>query len=137
MGCGSMCVGYTAGAKRSPSLTVITHIAAAESLDNVPHPTPPPSFHPAARLQKHGYRTVKNPMTVHLHPTSSLIEDMPRWVIYHELVLTSKEFMRTVTAIQPEWLVELAPHYYFRKEIDQGTAKRMPLTVGRSALASD
>jgi pre-mRNA-splicing factor ATP-dependent RNA helicase DHX16 len=31
-------------------------------------------------------------------------------VVYHELVLTSKEFMRTVSEIKPDWLVELAPH---------------------------
>lgn len=35
-----------------------------------------------------------------------------RWVVYHELVLTSKEFMRTVSEIKADWLVELAPHYY-------------------------
>ena len=36
--------------------------------------------------------------TVHIHPGSSLVEVLPRWVVYHELVLTSKEFMRTVRA---------------------------------------
>ena len=33
----------------------------------------------------------------------------PDWCIYHELVLTSKEYMREVTAIDPKWLVEFAP----------------------------
>jgi pre-mRNA-splicing factor ATP-dependent RNA helicase DHX16 len=31
-----------------------------------------------------------------MHPASSLREALPRWVVYHELVLTSREFMRTV-----------------------------------------
>jgi pre-mRNA-splicing factor ATP-dependent RNA helicase DHX16 len=54
-------------------------------------------FYHCARLQKDGsYRTVKNPTTVHIHPSSSLREALPRWVVYHELVLTSKQFMRTV-----------------------------------------
>lgn len=32
--------------------------------------------------------------------------------IYHELVLTSKEYMRECMAIEPKWLTELAPRYY-------------------------
>lgn len=55
-------------------------------------------FYHCARLQKDGgYRTVKNPTAVSIHPGSSISKEvLPRWVIYHELVLTSKEFMRTV-----------------------------------------
>jgi ATP-dependent RNA helicase DHX8/PRP22 len=33
-------------------------------------------------------------------------------VIYHELVLTTKEYMREVMAIDPKWLVELAPRFF-------------------------
>lgn len=33
-------------------------------------------------------------------------------VIYHELVLTTKEYMREVTAIDPKWLVEFAPNFF-------------------------
>ena len=44
---------------------------------------------------------------------------LPRWVVYHELVLTTKEYMRTVSEIKPEWLVEVAPHYYSRRELMQ------------------
>lgn len=33
-------------------------------------------------------------------------------VIYHELVLTTKEYMREVTAIDPKWLVEFAPKFF-------------------------
>lgn len=36
----------------------------------------------------------------------------PEWVVYHELVLTTKEYMREVTAIDPKWLVEFAPAFY-------------------------
>ena len=31
-----------------------------------------------------------------IHPNSSLFEEKPRWIIYHELVFTTKEFMRQV-----------------------------------------
>lgn len=65
-------------------------------------------FFNAARLNRSGdsYRTVKQNQTVHIHPSSSMLESKPRWVIYYELVLTSKEYMRQVMEIQPNWLLE-------------------------------
>ena len=33
-------------------------------------------------------------------------------VIYHELVMTTKEYMREVTAIEPKWLTEAAPTFF-------------------------
>lgn len=54
-------------------------------------------FYNTARLQKSGgYRTLKNPHTVEIHPSSALFEVRPKWVLFHQLVLTSKEFMRDV-----------------------------------------
>uniref|UniRef100_A0A671MV87 RNA helicase n=1 Tax=Sinocyclocheilus anshuiensis TaxID=1608454 RepID=A0A671MV87_9TELE len=38
----------------------------------------------------------KHQQTVFVHPNSSLFEEQPRWMIYHELVFTTKEFMRQV-----------------------------------------
>lgn len=32
--------------------------------------------------------------------------DTPSYVVYHELILTSKEYMTQVTAIDPYWLGE-------------------------------
>ena len=84
-------------------------------------------FYHTASMQRNGsYKTVKSPQTVHIHPSSGLFEVMPRWVLYHELVLTSKPMMRVVSEIKPEWLVELAPHYYSQKEIQSGMPKKMP-----------
>ncbi|GAB7360851.1 hypothetical protein MBLNU230_g0837t1 [Neophaeotheca triangularis] len=85
-------------------------------------------FPNAARLNKDGssYRTVKNNLTVHLHPSGVLLEARPKWVIYYELVLTSKEFMRSVMPLKPEWLTESAPHYYKGDEIEKlGVDKKM------------
>lgn len=33
-------------------------------------------------------------------------------VMYHELVQTTKEYMREVTTIDPRWLVEFAPAFF-------------------------
>ncbi|KAM9166962.1 pre-mRNA-splicing factor ATP-dependent RNA helicase DHX16, partial [Mergus octosetaceus] len=69
-------------------------------------------FYHTARLTRGGYRTVKHQQTVFVHPNSSLFEEQPRWVLYHELVFTTKEFMRQVIEIDSAWLLEVAPHYY-------------------------
>ena len=90
-------------------------------------------FYHAARLSKSGqYQTVKQHQTVYIHPNSSLVEDTPRWVIYHELVFTTKEYMRQVIEIDSKWLLEVAPHYYHNKEIDDSASKKMPKTAGKA-----
>ena len=38
---------------------------------------------------------------VFIHPSSALFQRQPDWVIYHELVLTSKEYMREVPPPPP------------------------------------
>ena len=93
-------------------------------------------FYHTAKLQKGGsYKTVKHNQSVQIHPTSSLFQQLPRWVVYHELVFTTKEFMRQIFEINPQWLVEIAPHYYKKKEIEEST-KKMPnqKSQGRSSM---
>jgi hypothetical protein len=48
-----------------------------------------------------------------------MFEALPKWVIYNELVLTTKEFMRNVIEINPDWLLEIAPHYYKESDIKE------------------
>lgn len=84
-------------------------------------------FYHTAKLEKGHYRTVKHKQSVTIHPTSSLFKILPRWVVYHELVFTSKEFMRQAIEIQPQWLVEIAPHYYKPRDIEaEVQARGMP-----------
>jgi len=52
-----------------------------------------------------------------VHPNSSLFDLLPKWIIYNELVFTTKEFMRDIIEIKPEWLLEIAPHYYKNSDI--------------------
>ena len=58
-----------------------------------------------------GYITVKDSQDVLLHP-STVLAQQDDWVIYNEFVLTSKNYIRTVTSVRPEWLVEYAPEYF-------------------------
>lgn len=57
------------------------------------------------------YTTVKDNQTVLLHPSTVLGQDSD-WVIYNEFVLTSKNYIRTVTAVKGEWLLDISPGYY-------------------------
>ncbi len=53
---------------------------------------------------------------LYIHPNSVLFRTPPQWVIFSEVVLTSKEFMREVTAIKAQWLADIAPHFYDFKQ---------------------
>jgi len=88
-------------------------------------------FYHTAKLDKGDlYKTIKYNHSVLMHPSSCLFEERPRWVIYNELVLTSKKFMRCVMEILPEWLVEIAPHYYQSKEVEDHSKRKLPKRVG-------
>jgi len=55
---------------------------------------------------KNGYLTIKDLQVVGLHPSTGL-DHNPEWVIYNEFVLTTRNFIRTVTETRPEWCVPL------------------------------
>jgi pre-mRNA-splicing factor ATP-dependent RNA helicase DHX38/PRP16 len=57
-------------------------------------------------------------MKCHLHPTSSLygVGFTPDYVVYHELVLTSKEYMQCVSVVDPHWLALQGPMFFSVKE---------------------
>ena len=76
-------------------------------------------YHQAAKVKGIGeYINLRTSVTVQLHPTSALygLGYLPDYVIYHELILTSKEYMSTVTSVDPKWLAELGGVFYSVKE---------------------
>ncbi|CAI5470166.1 unnamed protein product [Closterium sp. Yama58-4] len=79
-------------------------------------------FHHAAKLKGVGeYASCRTGTPCHLHPTSALygLGTTPEYVVYHELVLTSKEYMQCVTAVEPRWLAEAGPMFFSVKESHQ------------------
>ena len=83
-------------------------------------------FHQAARLKGVGeYVNCRNGMPCHLHPASSLygLGYTPDYVIYHELVMTSKEYMQCVSAVEPHWLAEAGPMFFSIKESHSSLAQ--------------
>jgi len=50
----------------------------------------------------------------------------PTWVVYFELVKTSKDYIRGVAAVEADWLFKAAPHYFTAersKEKEKGASK--------------
>ncbi|KAK4049570.1 DEAH-box ATP-dependent RNA helicase prp43 [Microbotryomycetes sp. JL201] len=73
--------------------------------------------------EKNAYVTVKDNQVVGLHPSTGL-DNSPEWVIYNEFVLTTRNFIRTVTEVRPEWLLEYAANYYDTRTFPAGDTKR-------------
>ncbi|KAH8696121.1 ATP-dependent RNA helicase DHX8 [Talaromyces proteolyticus] len=70
-------------------------------------------FRNAARKDpQEGYKTLIEGTPVYLHPNSALFGKPAEHVIFHTLVLTTKEYMHCTTAIEPKWLVEAAPTFF-------------------------
>lgn len=64
------------------------------------------------RDPQEGYRTIQDHNQVFIHPSSALHMTNPEWLVYHELVLTTREYLRECCTLEPHWLPELAPNLY-------------------------
>eukprot|EP00835_Amoeboradix_gromovi_P001483 NODE_68_length_23780_cov_0.251003.p2 type:complete len:874 gc:universal NODE_68_length_23780_cov_0.251003:8442-5821(-) len=85
-------------------------------------------FHHVAKKIKGGYSTILEDTPIYMHPSSALFVKQPKWALYHELIMTSKEYMRQVVKIEPKWLIELAPHLF--KEEKKQVESLTPLLRG-------
>ncbi|ETN42294.1 uncharacterized protein HMPREF1541_04235 [Cyphellophora europaea CBS 101466] len=66
----------------------------------------------ARKDPQEGYKTLIEGTPVYMHPSSALFGKPAEHVIYHTLVLTTKEYMHCATVIEPRWLVEAAPTFF-------------------------
>lgn len=75
-------------------------------------------YHQAAKYKGSGeYTNLRTNLGVQLHPTSALYAGHPPdYIVYHELILTSKVYVSTVTAVDPHWLADLGGVFYSVKE---------------------
>ncbi|KAF8521150.1 P-loop containing nucleoside triphosphate hydrolase protein [Gautieria morchelliformis] len=75
--------------------------------------------------EKGNYTTVKDNQArvVGLHPSCGL-DTQPEWVLFNEFVLTTRPFIRTVTEVRPEWLMEFAGNYFDLANFPEGDTKR-------------
>eukprot|EP00981_Chlorochromonas_danica_P005586 scaffold1159_cov160-Ochromonas_danica.AAC.8 len=76
-------------------------------------------FYNSARIKGIGeYVNMLTGIPSSLHPASALfgLGYTPDYVCYHELIMTSKEYMSCVTAVEGEWLAEMGPMFFTVKE---------------------
>ena len=104
---------------------VSTDFASREYYPNIRKAILSGYFMQVAHLERSGrYLTVKDNQEVQIHPSTAL-DRRPEWVCYNEVVLTSKNYIRTVTDIRGEWLIDLAPHYYDLSNFPMCSAKEV------------
>ncbi len=77
------------------------------------------------------YQTIRGHQPVYIHPSSVLFalsaKRLPAFVIYAEMLTTTKQYMRNVNVIEMSWLTESMPDL-FKQEADPATVagKRHP-----------
>ena len=84
----------------------------------------------AAKLKGIGeYVNLRTGIPCVLHPSSAIysLGYTPDYCVYHELIMTSKEYMSCVTAIEPSWLVEVVPNFFSFKKIESDNPLRLPI----------
>ncbi|KAI7813069.1 ATP-dependent RNA helicase DHX33 [Triplophysa rosa] len=73
-------------------------------------------FMNAAQLQLDGsYVALDTQQAVAIHPSSVLFQAKPAYVVFNELLHTSRCYMRDLCLVDADWLQEAAPEYFRRK----------------------
>ncbi|KAM4707584.1 putative ATP-dependent RNA helicase DHX37 isoform 1-T2 [Discoglossus pictus] len=60
---------------------------------------------------RNAYKTPLLEDPVFIHPNSALFRELPDFVVYQEIMETTKMYMKGVSAIEPEWIPVLLPQY--------------------------
>ncbi|XP_051923141.1 probable ATP-dependent RNA helicase DHX37 [Hippocampus zosterae] len=60
---------------------------------------------------KDAYKTPLMDDPVFIHPTSPLFKTLPEFVVYQEIMETTKMYMKGVSAVEAEWVPQLLPQY--------------------------
>nr|XP_057943755.1 ATP-dependent RNA helicase DHX33 [Doryrhamphus excisus] len=70
----------------------------------------------AAELQPDGsYLALDAHQSVAIHPSSVLFQAKPAYVVFNELLHTSRCYMRDLCLVDADWLLDAAPEYFGRK----------------------
>ena len=75
--------------------------------------------------KEEGYKTLTDNQTVYIHPASSLYQKNPEFIIYHTLVMTTKEYLREVTTIEAHWLPELQPNLFQKTDANKISKRKL------------
>ncbi|XP_070759651.1 probable ATP-dependent RNA helicase DHX37 [Enoplosus armatus] len=68
---------------------------------------------------RNGYKTPLMDEPVFIHPTSALFKTLPEFVVYQEIMETTKMYMRGMSAVEAQWVPQLLPQYcHFGSPLD-------------------
>ena len=65
----------------------------------------------ACRQHDGSYKSAIGKQVVHIHPSSVLFASKVETLIYNELTVTSRNYMRTCSAVMGEWLAPFAKRH--------------------------
>ena len=94
-------------------------------------------FTNAAKIKSIGeYTNLRTSMPCRVHPSSALftLGHAPDYVVYHELIMTTKEYMNCVTSVDPKWLAEMGPMFFSVKEYYGNRRNRSDIEAENSNL---
>jgi len=94
-------------------------------------------FTNAAKIKSIGeYTNLRTAMPCRVHPSSALftLGHAPDYVVYHELIMTTKEYMNCVTSVDPKWLAEMGPMFFSVKEYYGNRRNRSDIEAENSNL---
>lgn len=95
-------------------------------------------FYQASRRKGIGeYINIRSGVVCGLHPTSAMFGSglSPDYVVYHELIMTRREYMSCVTAVEPQWLAEAGPMLYVLKQAgDEKLETTRDIQIARAKL---
>uniref|UniRef100_A0A8C3N9R7 Activating signal cointegrator 1 complex subunit 3 n=1 Tax=Geospiza parvula TaxID=87175 RepID=A0A8C3N9R7_GEOPR len=78
---------------------------------------------------RNAYKTALLEDPVFIHPSSVLFKELPEFVVYQEIVETTKLYMKGVSAVEPEWIPALLPPYcHFGKPLENPPPSYCPGT---------
>ncbi|PRP85344.1 hypothetical protein PROFUN_07052 [Planoprotostelium fungivorum] len=63
------------------------------------------------------YKTITENKICYIHPSSVLHGSKQPYVMYNEVVFTTKFYLRDCMTMEPAWLEELAPHFYTKIKV--------------------
>ena len=89
-------------------------------------------FHNAGKMKGIGqYVNVRTGIPCVLHPSSAIygLGFTPDYVVYHELVMTTKEYMQVVTAVEPLWLAQLGPLFFSIKDTTLSNSSKLYIYI--------
>merc|ERR1712107_448607 len=91
----------------------------------------PGYFCQVAHQQKNGnYLVLRDGQSVALHP-SVTIDKHHQFVVYHEFILTSKNFIRVVCGIRPEWLFQMTNGFFKVDDVRNADTKKELQSIER------